>query len=85
MDSGQPRDLFFSTLLGVGGDPKAIGHQDIDGVNFGGVQALEARTMRMQETIDAQARQIEQLQADRAAMEARIARLEALLTAQPAP
>ncbi|HEV3049448.1 MAG TPA: tail fiber domain-containing protein [Longimicrobium sp.] len=73
----------FHAAFGLGDDPKAIGHQDIDGVNFAGVQALEARTVRMQETIDAQARQIEQLQGDKAAMEARIARLEALLTPTP--
>jgi flagellin-like hook-associated protein FlgL len=75
----------FWREFGLGSEPLAIGHLDIDGVNFAGVKALDARTMRMQETIDAQARQIDQLQADKAAMEARIARLEALLTAPPAP
>jgi len=75
----------FHAAFGVGDDPRAIGHQDIDGVNFGGVQALDARTLQMQETIAGQARQIEQLQADKAAMEARIQRLEALLTPPSAP
>jgi hypothetical protein len=75
----------FWREFGLGSEPLAIGHLDIDGVNFAGVKALDARTIRMQETIDAQARQIDRLQADKAAMEARIARLEALLTAQPAP
>ena len=74
----------FYAAFGVGADPGAIGHQDIDGVNFGGVKALDARTLQMQSRMDEQARQIEQLQADKAALEARIQRLEALLTA-PSP
>jgi hypothetical protein len=75
----------FWREFGLGSEPLAIGHLDIDGVNFAGVKALDARTLQMQGTIDSQARQIEQLQADKAAMEARIARLEALLTAPAAP
>jgi trimeric autotransporter adhesin len=75
----------FHAAFGLGDDPKAIGHQDIDGVNFGGVKALDARTVQMQSRMDEQARQIEQLQADKAALEARIQRLEALLAPAPAP
>ena len=74
----------FHAAFGLGDDPRAIGHQDIDGVNFGAAKALDARTLQMQSRMDAQARQIEQLQADKAALEARIQRLEALL-APPAP
>jgi hypothetical protein len=73
----------FHAAFGLGDDPRAIGHQDIDGVNFGGVKALDARTLQMQSRMDAQARQIEKLQADKAALEARIQRLEALLTPPP--
>jgi hypothetical protein len=54
-------------------------------VNFAGIKALDGRTLRMQTRMDEQARQIEPLQADKAAFEARIQRLEALLTATPAP
>jgi hypothetical protein len=75
----------FHAAFGLGDDPKAIGHQDIDGVNFGGVQALDARTLQMQSRMDQQARQIEQLQADKAALEARIQRLEALLAPPATP
>ncbi|HEU4883567.1 MAG TPA: tail fiber domain-containing protein, partial [Longimicrobium sp.] len=75
----------FWREFGLGTEPLAIGHLDIDGVNFAAVKALDARTTEMQSRMDQQARQIEQLQADKAALEARIQRLEALLTATPAP
>ncbi len=82
----------FHAAFGLGDDPKAIGHQDIDGVNFGGVKALDARTLQMQSEIQALRAENEALRARNAAaearsaqMEARIARLEALLAGQPAP
>jgi trimeric autotransporter adhesin len=75
----------FWREFGLGAEPLAIGHLDIDGVNFAGVKALDARTQAMRSTITEQARQIERLQADNAALEARIQRLEALLTASPTP
>ncbi len=34
----------FHAAFGLGSTDTSIGHQDIDGVNFGGVKALEART-----------------------------------------
>jgi len=61
----------------LGTEPLAIGHLDIDGVNFAGVKALGERTTR-------QAAEIEALRARNAELEARIARLEALIT-QPRP
>jgi hypothetical protein len=75
----------FWREFGLGTEPLAIGHLDIDGVNFAGVKALDARTLELQATVARQAEQIEQLRSDRAAMEARIQRLEALLSAPPAP
>ncbi|HEU4881938.1 MAG TPA: hypothetical protein VFT45_06830, partial [Longimicrobium sp.] len=64
----------------------AIGHLDIDGVNFAGVKALDARTLELQSTVARQAGEIQALQSDNQAlraanadMEARIARLEALV------
>jgi hypothetical protein len=83
----------FWREFGLGSEPLAIGHLDIDGVNFAGVKALDARTVEMQGTIARQAQQIEQLSTQNQAlqtrneeMEARIARLEALIAApQPTP
>lgn len=65
----------------LGTEPLAIGHLDIDGVNFAGIKALDTRTEQMQQRLHEQAREIERLRADRAALEARIQRLETLLTA----
>jgi hypothetical protein len=76
----------FWREFALGAEPLAIGHLDIDGVNFAGVKALDARTLEMQSTITTQAREIELLRARNEALEARVARLEALLTASaPAP
>jgi hypothetical protein len=77
----------FWREFALGAEPLAIGHLDIDGVNFAGVKALDARTLEMQSTITTQAREIERLQAENEAlrandaeMAARIARLEALVS-----
>jgi hypothetical protein len=59
----------------LGTEPLAIGHLDIDGVNFAGVKALDERTTR-------QAAEIEALRARNAELEARLARLEALIGQQ---
>jgi trimeric autotransporter adhesin len=82
----------FWREFGLGSEPLAIGHLDIDGVNFAGVKALDARTVSLQAQVDALRTENEALRARDAAaearsaeMEARIARLEALLAAQPAP
>jgi hypothetical protein len=82
----------FWREFGLGNEPLAIGHLDIDGVNFAGVKALDARTQGMQTTIAEQAQEIralrsdnESLRAANAEMEARIARLEALMAPPPNP
>jgi hypothetical protein len=89
----------FRAAFGLGTDAVTIGHLDISGVTFAGVQALDARTVQLQSTVDGQAREIGALRAENetlraanaamaardAEMEARIARLEALAAAQPKP
>jgi hypothetical protein len=75
----------FRAAFGLGTDDTSIGLLDIDGVNFAGVKALDERTRELQSQVDAQARQIEQLRADKAALEARLERLEALAGARIAP
>jgi hypothetical protein len=62
----------FHAAFPLNDNDKRINMGDLDGVNLAGVHALEARTRRMQEEIDAKTRKIESL-------EARIARLEALM------
>ena len=54
-------------------------------MNFAGIKALDERTRELQSQVDAQAAQIEQLRADKAALEARLERLEALAGARTAP
>jgi hypothetical protein len=74
----------FWREFALGAEPLAIGHLDIDGVNFAGVKALDTRTREMQSAITTQAQQIDQLRSDNealraanAAMEARNAEMEA--------
>ena len=67
----------FHAAFGVGVDNKSIGLLDIDGVNFAGIKALDERATR-------QAAEIEALRARNAELEARLARLEALM-GQPKP
>ena len=64
----------FHSAFGVGTDTKSIGQLDIAGVNFAGVKALDERSTRQEAEIQA-------LRARNADLEARLARLEALLTA----
>jgi cell division protein FtsB len=66
-------------------EPLAIGHLDIDGVNFAGVKALDARTLELRSQVQAPRAENEALRANNAEMEARIARLEALSPAAPCP
>ncbi|HEY0151891.1 MAG TPA: tail fiber domain-containing protein [Longimicrobium sp.] len=68
----------FHAAFGVGVDNRSIGLLDIAGVNFAGVKALDERTTR-------QAAEIEALRARNAELEARLARLEALIGQQPKP
>lgn len=68
----------FHAAFGLGVDNVSIGQFDIDGVNFAAVKALEARTAELraaQEELASKTARISDL-------EARVARLEALLTAQ---
>jgi hypothetical protein len=67
----------FWREFGLGNEPLAIGHLDIDGVNFAGVKALDERTLTMQSTMAEQTRQIEQLRAENAALRAAGAAAEA--------
>jgi hypothetical protein len=64
----------FWAAFGLGDDPRGIGHLDIDGVNFAGVKALDARTA-------AQAERIRQLEAE----VAELRRMVQALTAAPRP
>ena len=66
----------FWREFGLGNDPLAIGHLDIDGVNFAGVKALDARTQEMQAALDRQAEEIRELRAENQTLQARNARLE---------
>ncbi len=80
----------FYAAFGVGDDPKAIGHQDIDGVNFAGVQALEQRTRTQAEEIAALRSEnaglkqdVAGLRRDNAALAERLRAIEARLSPQP--
>lgn len=82
----------FHAAFGLGDDDRAIGHQDMDGVTFAGVQALDARTLHQDARVSGLAAEIAQLRAENESLrasntglEARIARLEALVAGQPAP
>jgi hypothetical protein len=80
-------DFYRSFGLGIG--ETTIGLGDIDGVNFAGVKALEARTTALAAQLadargDVRAARAEIAARDQriADLEARLARLEALVTAQ---
>lgn len=66
----------FYAAFGLGPNNTTIGHLDISGVTFAGVKALEERTAKLQQDVADRDRRISDL-------EARVARLEQLLTAQP--
>ncbi|HEX8362621.1 MAG TPA: hypothetical protein VF613_21045, partial [Longimicrobium sp.] len=63
----------------LGNEPLAIGHLDIDGVNFAGVKALDERTTRQSADIEALRVRNAALEARNAELEARLARIEALV------
>ena len=80
--------LVLITAFGLGNDATTIGTVDADGVALAGVQALEARTAGQRERIGAletenaaQRAEIEALRRANAELEARLARVEALLGA----
>ena len=62
----------FWNAFRLGDDPRGIGHLDIDGVNFAGIKALEARTTQ-------QAERIRALEAQTAEQAERIRTLDAQL------
>jgi trimeric autotransporter adhesin len=63
----------------LGAEPLAIGHLDIDGVNFAGVQALERRTRTQAEELAAVRTENAALRTDNAERRARLERLEELV------
>jgi hypothetical protein len=69
----------FWREFALGNEPLAIGHLDIDGVNFAGVKALDERTTRQAADIEALRARNAALEARNADLEARLARLEALV------
>jgi hypothetical protein len=69
----------FWREFALGNEPLAIGHLDIDGVNFAGVKALDERTTRQGADIEALRARNAALEARNADLEARLARLEALI------
>lgn len=71
-----PTSQDFRAAFGLGSDDKSIGTVDADGVALAAAQALDARTLAQQERIEA-------LEAENAALRARLDRLEALVTAAP--
>jgi len=66
----------FFAAFGLGTDSRAIGLLDIDGVNFAAAKALEERTRQQRTEIDALNRQVTELRAANASLEARLERLE---------
>jgi trimeric autotransporter adhesin len=64
----------FWREFGLGDDPLAIGHLDIDGVNFAAIQALDTRTERQAERIRTLEAEVARLRA----LEAEVAELRAL-------
>lgn len=66
----------FAQSFGLGVGNASIGLGDIDGVNFAGVKALEERTARLQQQLDAKSAQVDALQTQLAAVLQRLDQLE---------
>jgi hypothetical protein len=71
----------FRAAFGLGNDEKVIGTVDADGVALSGVQALDRRTLQQQAEIAAARAEIEKLRTENRDLAARLARIEALLSA----
>ncbi len=71
----------FRAAFGLGNDDKVIGTVDADGVALAGVQALDRRTRQQQAELTAARSEIDKLRAENRELAARLARIEALLTA----
>lgn len=72
----------FRAAFGLGVDDRSIGLQDIDGVNFAAVKALEARTAELRAKtaeVDRLTAELAALRERQAATDARLAELEALV------
>lgn len=75
----------FHAAFGLGPNNTTIGHLDIAGANFAGVRALERRSTAQAEEIRALRDELAAKSLRLETLEERIARLEALLQAQPKP
>ncbi|HEX8394039.1 MAG TPA: tail fiber domain-containing protein [Longimicrobium sp.] len=71
----------FNAAFGLGNDPKGIGHQDIDGVNFAAIRALDQKALDQAEEIRTLRAALDTERAARAALEERLARIEQALAA----
>jgi len=71
----------FRAAFGLGTDDRVIGTVDADGVALAGVQALDRRTTQQQADLAAARAEIEKLRAENRDLAARLARIEALLSA----
>jgi trimeric autotransporter adhesin len=81
---GRPRHMGpfsedFSRAFGLGNDTLAIGHLDIDGVNFAGIKGLDSRTTALRETDEIHTAAIAALVKENEELRRRLERLEALL------
>lgn len=70
----------FYAAFGLGESDLLINSVDIDGVNMAGVKALDERTLRMSERIDALEQANGSLREENAELRARLDRLEAVLS-----
>jgi hypothetical protein len=68
----------WNRAFGFSADATTINMSDFDGVNLAAIQALEARTAELQAQVAERDQRIETLEAQNAATEARLRRLEAL-------
>jgi trimeric autotransporter adhesin/endosialidase-like protein len=62
----------FWDAFGLGLGSTTIGLGDIDGVNFAGVKALEARTTRLQQQLDARTAEVDALRGEVAELRAQV-------------
>jgi hypothetical protein len=71
----------FHQSFGLGPSDHAIGLGDIDGVNFAGVKALEARTADLQQQLNHRTQEVTQLRGEVDGLRGEIAELRAQLQA----
>jgi trimeric autotransporter adhesin len=73
----------WHAAFGFSQDDRTINMSDFDGVNLAAIQALDSRDRRIQADRAADAERIRLLEAENAALRARLDRIEARLAAQP--